>query len=426
MDFIIAYFDYILIIILVILSAFFSSSETALTALSRAKIHKLKLRGVRQAKYVEKLRQRKDHLISSILIGNNLVNIAASAITTKLLIEIFGSHAVIYTTLIMTFIIVIFAEVLPKTYAIYNSEKLALKFALILTLFVKIISPITILVNKLVAGFSWLFRINIKANNSGVSSMEELKGTIDLFHKEGYVARQDKDMLESVIELSETDVSLIMTHRKNILMINASDNIKKICEVVLKSPYTRIPVWETNRDNIIGILHSKDLLKHTLYSTKSIDDLDIKKIISKPWFVPETSSVRDQLLAFKQKRNHFAMVVDEYGSLQGIVTLEDVLEEIVGDIHDEHDKGSNKFYKKINNNSFLIKGSATIRDLNRELELNLPEGESSTIAGLLITQAEKIPDRGEVFEFFNIRFKVEEKYKQQIKKIKIVKLEIEE
>ena len=417
----------ITIFVLIVISAFFSGSETALTALSRAKIHKLVQKGYKKAIYVSKLRKNKERLIGSILIGNNLVNILASALATKLFLDIFGNNGVAIATITMTIIVVIFAEVLPKTYALYNAEKVSLTVSTLLRVLIQILTPLTIIVQFFTNIFLKPILNHRKDNkNDLITAIEELRGTIELHYKEGGVLKQDKDMLDSILELSATEVSSIMTHRKSMFTVNYADENTKILEMIAKSSYTRIPLWQNHKDNIIGVLHVKDVLKTTLYSTKEVSKINFSKIASKPWFIPENTTLREQLFAFKKERNHFAVVVDEYGSVMGIVTLEDILEEIVGEIKDEHDKGSIQYYKKISDNTYIIEGNATVRDINRDLDLSLPENNASTLAGLLIDLCKKIPDRGEKFEFYGFKFKVVEKHKNQITKLKLSKPESQE
>ncbi|MBT4989587.1 MAG: HlyC/CorC family transporter [Rickettsiales bacterium] len=416
--------NYLIIIILIFLSAFFSSSETALTSLSRAKIHKLKKQGNKRALLVSNLRNDKDLLISSILIGNNIVNILASVLTTTIFINLFNQNAIILSTITMTLLLVIFAEVIPKSYAIYNAEKLSLILAPYVRIFLIILTPLARLLRIFTQKFITPHKTSHNQKEDLISAIEELRGVIDLHHKEGLIIKEDKDMLDSILDLSETDVNAVMTHRKHMHTLNADTANEAILEHMLKSPYTRMPIWRSDKDNIIGTIHAKDLLKAQRYSTKEFKELDITKIASKPWFIPETTSLKDQLLAFRNKRNHFAIVVDEYGAVQGIITLEDILEEIVGDIKDEHDKGALISYRKTGQNSLIADGSATIRDINREFDFELPEDDAATIAGLLINIAGKIPDRSETFKSNNFEFKVIEKHRNQITKVGIKRLEI--
>ncbi|MBT4921587.1 MAG: HlyC/CorC family transporter [Rickettsiales bacterium] len=415
--------SYLFIIILIILSAFFSSSETALTSLSRAKIHKLKKQGNKRALLVSNLRKDKDLLISAILIGNNVVNILASVLTATIFINLFNENAVVLSTITMTLLLVVFAEVLPKSYAIYNAEKLSLILAPYLRIFLIILIPMAKLLKICTQKFFTPHKTSNNKKEDLISAIEELRGVIELHQKEGLIVKEDKDMLDSILDLSETDVNAVMTHRKHMYTLEADTPNEEILEHMLKSPYTRMPIWRETKDNIIGTIHAKDLLKSQMYSTKEFKELDITRIASKPWFIPETTSLKDQLLAFRNRRNHFAIVVDEYGSVQGIITLEDILEEIVGDIKDEYDKGALTSYRKTGNNSFIVDGSATIRDINRDFDFELPEDDAATIAGLLINISGKIPERGEIFTSHNFEFKVIEKHRNQLTKISIKKLD---
>jgi Mg2+/Co2+ transporter CorB len=413
----------IAIFILIILSAFFSGSETALTVISKAKIHKLMQKGYKKAHYINKLRLSKDHLISNILVGNNLVNILASALATKLCLDYFGDNGVIYATIIMTFIVVLFAEIIPKTYALYNTDKTSLFVAPILNILFKIINPIASIIRFFASLFLSKSTTEDESENKSnlISAIDELRGNIEVQHKEGSILKHDRDMLDSILDLSIAEVSQVMTHRKSMLTINLDDSNEKIIETISKSTFTRIPLWKDKKDNIVGILHAKDVLKTTTYSTKKTKEIDFLKVSTKPWFIPENTTLREQLFAFKKERAHFAIVVDEYGSVEGIVTLEDILEEIVGDIKDEHDKGTTENYTKIDDNTYLVSGTVTVRDINRDLDLEFPEDDASTVAGLLINACEKIPEREEEFTLHNFKFKVLEKRKNQITKLQLTK-----
>lgn len=412
------------IVMLLIISAFFSGSETGLTGASKAKIHKFKLEGNKKAERVSKLLEDKDKLITTILLGNNLVNIAASALATALAIKYFGDEGIFYVTIILTLVVLVFAEVLPKTYAIKNAEKVALVVSAPFILIIKLLTPVTWVVTLLVQFFTRLFGMkNDEAMEDIMQGSEALKGAIDLHHQEGSVIKDDKDMLGSILELSETEVHEVMKHRTDMHTIDISLPTEEIVNEVLKGQYTRIPIHEKTQDNIIGILHTKTLMR-----TLNIDcegdysKLEIRDIMLEPWFVPETTSLKDQLLNFKEKHSHFALVVDEYGSLLGLVTLEDILEEIVGNIEDEHDIEYHLIEEQTDG-SFVIDGSTPVRDINRELEWSLPVDDATTIAGLLINQAEIIPSIGQVFNFLGFRIKVIEKNKNQITRIEISKIE---
>ena len=413
-------FSCIAIFILILFSGFFSGSETALTAISKVRIHKLSQKGYKKAKHIKRLRDKKDSLIGSILIGNNLVNILASSLATKISIDLFAEQGVVYATIFMTVIVVIFAEILPKTYALYHTEQVSLIVAPIIRVFVKIFTPFTISLEFMT---SRLASISKKEGKSDlISAIEELQGTIELHHNEGGVLKQDKDMLDSILDLATTEVSAVMTHRKNMFTVDLDDDNEKILEEISKAQFTRVPIWQGEQDNIVGVLHAKDVLKTTIFSTKETKEIDFMKIANEPWFIPENRTLREQLFAFKKERNHFAIVVDEYGSVQGVITLEDILEEIVGEIKDEYDKGEENYYKKLSENEYVLDGVAAVRDINRDLDWALPENDAATVAGLLINAAEKIPERGEVFEYFDYNFEVMEKSKNQITKLKLGRL----
>lgn len=407
------------IFFLVLVSAFFSGSETALTASSRARIHKLKTEGNKRARMVGRLLKNKDRLIGTLLLGNNAVNILASALATSFAITYFGDNGVLYSTLLMTAIVLVFAEVLPKTYAFHNSERVALRSAPIMVFLVKVLYPITGFVQAMVDLFLKFF--GLEKSEEVMSDADELRGAIELSHHEGGVKKRDKDMLGSILDLAETEVKNIMIHRKNMNIIDADLPIGEIVNQVMDSAHTRIPIFKDKSENIVGILHAKDLLKEIKAQDGKADNIDILQIAAKPWFVPETNTLSNQLLQFRQKRSHLAMVVDEYGDIVGLVTLEDVLEEIVGQIYDEHDVHFQGI-KKLKDGSYKFEGDVPIRDINRQLDWNIPDKDASTIAGFLINKAEKIPDAGQSFEFDGFVFKILRKKKNQITSLKVRKL----
>ncbi len=408
------------IVVLLILSAFFSASETALTALSRARIYQLVMDGNKRAQLVSKLRQKKEALIGAILLGNNAVNIAASSIATAITIKLFGTEdgGLLIVTLVMTLLVVVFTEILPKTYAIQNAEKVALTLAPILSVIVKILYPITHTIQLFIRMLLNLFGVDSSQSNTLISATDVIRGTIELHHKEGKMIKQDRDMLGSILDLNDIAVSDIMIHRKEVETINADLPPNELMDAAVRTMHSRIPLYRGEPDNIIGLLHVKNLIKAFNDSDGHITSEGIVSICTKPWFIPENTNLRSQLLAFRAKRQHFAFVVDEYGALLGVVTLEDIIEEIVGDIDDEHDETDNDI-QKLSDGSFIISGDVTIRDLNRALEWHLSDEHASTIAGLLIHEAEKIPARGETFTFYNMHFTVIDRITNQITRLKI-------
>ena len=402
------------IIILILASGFFSSSETGLTAASDAKMRQLANNGSRNALLVEKLKNDKDSLISAILIGNNAVNVLASALATSAAIAFFEDSGVFIATLVMTILITIFAEVLPKTYAIKNANQFALLVARPVRLIVLILTPFSM-------AMRWISIIFLgKSRETSEDREEELRGMIDLQMGESTSElKETKAMLSSVLDLSELTVDEIMTHRGYVAMVNVEDKPENIVSFVLNSPHTRLPIYSEKPENIIGVLHVKDLLRALQNSSnKKIEEFDVAKIASPTYFVPETTLLADQLQAFRKRREHFAIVVDEYGDFRGIVTLEDIIEEIVGDIDDEHDEELAGCTVQADG-SYVVDGNVTIRDLNRILDINLPDNDASTIAGLLLYETRTIPLPGREFNIHGMRFRVIHREKNQITSLRL-------
>jgi Mg2+/Co2+ transporter CorB len=403
------------------LSAFFSGAETALTAASRARMHALEKGGDSRARTVNKLLLMRERLIGAMLIGNNIVNIGASAFTTSVLVAIFGAEGVIYATIVMSVLVIIFSEVMPKTVAITSPDRTALLLAKPVAVIVALFGPLTMLVEAIVRLLLRPFGIRMGENQSVLSAQEELRGTVDLLHREGGVEREARNMIGGLIDLEELEVSDVMVHRIRMRTICADQEPQAIVREILASPYTRLPLWSETPDNIIGVLHAKDLLRALDGVKGDASKLDVRAIASDPWFVPDTTSLPDQLRAFLSRKSHFALVVDEYGEVMGLVTLEDILEEIVGDIKDEHDVAMTGVRPQPDG-SVNVDGSVPIRDLNRAMDWGLPDEEATTIAGLVIHEARTIPDTGQVFTFYGYRFQVMRKSKNRITALKITPL----
>lgn len=408
----------IFISILILISAFFSGCETALTAVSKTRMHALAIEGDKRAEQVNKIREQKERMIGALLLGSNVVNILSSAVATSIMIALFGQAGVLYATAIMTVLLLIFAEVMPKTYALHHADDVAMALARPIWLFILVLSPITSLVAWIVRHSLKLFGADITMVSLG-SHMEVLRGAIELHRGPEEETQEQRAMLHSILDLGDVDVGSIMTHRKNVEMIDASEPIEKILEHVLNSQYTRMPVWRDDADNIIGVIHAKSLLKQMQAHSGSLSGISLENVATEPWFVPESTKLFDQLQAFRQRREHFAMVVDEYGSLKGVVTLEDILEEIVGDIDDEMDK-TVAGVRKQPNGSYMIDGTVTIRDLNREFDWKLPDDEDyATLAGLILHESKMVPDVGRVFHFYDFTFEVVRRQRNQITLIRV-------
>ncbi len=409
---------WITVLLLLICSAVFSCAETSITAVSRPRMHALQQEGDRRAALVNALRARMEPVIGAILLGNNLVNIVASALATGAMITLFGEEGVALAAIGMTALVVMFGEVLPKTYAINNADRTALALAPALGVMVKVFSPITHLMQAIVRFILGLFGLKTAAELGSEWAEQELRGAIDLHadnaRKEGEAGR----MLHSILDLGDVPVSDIMVHRSNVFSVCADLSLGEIVEQVLASPNTRIPLWRDEPDHVVGVLHVKALLRAIQANRGAVDGIDVMSLAAVPWFVPETTSLTAQLQAFRRRREHFALVVDEYGAHMGIVTLEDILEEIVGDIHDEHDVSVRGVQREADG-GYRVDGLVTIRDLNREFGWRLPDEEASTIAGLVLHEARRIPEIGQVFVFHGMRFEILERQRNQITSLRI-------
>ena len=418
------------ILMLLVLSGFFSGSETALTAASRGKLRARADKGDKGANRALEITEDNERLIGSVLLGNNLVNILATSLATAMFTRLFGESGVALATLVMTLLVLIFAEVLPKTYAITNAEPAASRVAPVIGMVVRVFSPVVSTVRWLVRGVLRVFGVQTDPDSHILAVREEIAGALYLGHSEGVVEKEDRDRILGALDLGERAVEEIMLHRSQIEMINAEDDPQAILDQCLQSNHTRLPVYRDDPDNIIGVVHAKDLLRamHKLVlggdavSTAALESFDISDVAMKPYFVPETTTLDDQMRQFLRMRSHFALVVDEYGTLQGLITLEDILEEIVGEITDEFDPDADHPIRRSDDNQFLVDGAMTIRDLNRATDWNLPDEEANTIAGLVIHEAQMIPDTSQVFNFHGFRFEVIEKADNRITKLKIRKL----
>ena len=409
-----------IVLTLLCFSGFFSGSETALTAASRARMHAAEKDGDSRAGIVARLLNMRERLLGGILLGNNMVNILASVLTTAVFTNVFGDGgaALAGATVVMTLLILIFAEVLPKTYAISQPDKMALRVARPISLIVKIFAPIVSVVQMIVNGTLRLFGVTTTA--SAWTAADDIKGAVDLHLEEGSVAKRARDQIYGVLEIGELTVEEVMIHRKNLIMADVDSPADQIVKEVLNSGHSRVPLYKDNTDNVIGVLHVKDILKALSKVNGDFTAIDPKKITRDAWFVPETTSVVKQLRAFQSKREHFALVVDEYGSLMGVITLEDILEEIVGDIQDEYDDGLDGI-KRLKEGGALVRGDIAVRDLNRAMDWKLPDEEAVTIAGLVIHESQTIPEAGQTFAYYGYRFEIRERERNQIRLMKVTK-----
>jgi magnesium and cobalt exporter, CNNM family len=415
------WFALVAVLLCLILSFFFAGSETALTASSRASMHRLEKQGNRRAALVNRLVAGRERMIGALLFGNNAVNIAASSLATGVLLNWFGDVGVIYATVVMTILIVVFAEVLPKTAAFNAPDRVALAVARPIDLTIRVLAPVLISVEWVVKWLLRLIGMRVGESESILSPHEELRGTVDLLHREGGVERLDRDMFSGLLDLPDLTVSDVMIHRTEMVTVCADDPAEEVVKAVLGAEVTRVPLWKERPENIVGILHAKDLLRAIQAAGGDPAKVDVTAIARPPWFVPDIRPLSEQLKAFRRRKTPFALVVDEYGEVMGLVTLEDILEEIVGDITDEHDVAV-PGVRPQPDGSVNVDGGVPIRDLNRAMEWNLPDDEATTIAGLVIHEARSIPEAGQTFTFHGFRFRVLRRERNRITALRITPL----
>jgi Mg2+/Co2+ transporter CorB len=407
------------LILLLSASALISAAETSMTAASRGRLHQLEREGDPAARRVNRLISNKETMIGAILLSNNVINIFASVVTTQVLGAAFpGWLGAAIATAVMTVLVVIFSEILPKTIAIARADDTARALSIPTTWVVRVFGP-------LADGAQWIVRqtlrpfgIKLDAGVDVLAAHEEIRGAVEYHHSEGLVETRDRYMLGGVLDLGEMDVGEVMVHRRSMETVDGALSAREIVAETLASQHSRVPIFRGEPENVVGVLHVKDLLRELTDRDGRIDDLDIASILREPWFIPETTSLKDQLAAFLKRQNHFALVVDEYGGLQGLVTLEDILEEIVGEIEDEHDVVAAGI-KPEHDGSVVVEGAVTIRDLNRAMDWDLPDDEAVTVAGLLIHEAQQIPEVGQTYTFHHHRFRVEQRKGARITSLKI-------
>lgn len=412
----------IIIVLMIGCAALLSATETAITASSPGKIQKFKAKGVKRNTVLQVLKN-KEKVIGTLLIGNTLLNTVCTTIATSIFIDWLGDGGTVVASAVMAFVIIVFGEIIPKAIAVAKAEQLALFTSPAIIFFLKLLKPINSIFEVIVKLFCFIFRINLQQNISGA---EEVRGVIEHYHQEGNVYKSDRDMLGGILDIRKMTVSEIMIHRSNIVAINVDLPKEEIVRrALLSSPHTRIPLWKDTQDNIIGVLHMRDLLRALYEKNNDAKKINIKELVNQPWFIPDNALVTHQLYAFRERKTHFACVVDEYGDLQGIITLEDILEEIVGPIIDEHDYPINTIVKK-SDVEFIIDGSVTIRDVNRELNWSLPDNDANTIAGLIIHKLERIPNQGESIKIFNLSITINKKIGNRLDSIKVIILQKKE
>jgi len=402
------------LLFLIASSAFFSGSETALMAVDRWRIRHLSRKG-RRARLVEKTLKEPEKLIGTILLGNNLVNVAASALATAIAIKFVGEEGVIWSTLIMTLLILLFAEITPKTIAAYYPEQMSILIVQPIYVLIRLLYPIVRVLsavsNKLIA----LLHLE-KSGLEPILGIEEIAAMLQVGAEEGVLKKRDEEMLQAVLALDRIPVESVMLPTRDVVAFEIDTPYEEIVARVKESEFSRYPVYQESKSEVSGFVHIKDLFKWT----GTPGQFSLKRLMRRASYVPEGKSLRQQLVDFQKSRIHLAFVVDEYGEVVGIVCLEDILEEIVGEIEDEHDR----FLRRIlpqSDGSFLVDGSVSIRDLNKWLIWDLPEDGYQTIAGLVLTLFGRLPEMGEEVRWRTFRFRVEEMFEKAITQIRVIR-----
>src|SRR5215467_926838 len=406
------------VLLFLFLSFFFSGSETAMTASSRGTMLRLAKDGNPDATIVTRLLDDRQRLLGALLIGNNVATIVSSALATALLQQWFGDIGVLYASIAMTVLVILFCEMLPKTAAIAAPDRYALSIARPLDRVIRILGPV-------LDAADWIVRRMLKAvgivpgaGEPLLTGHESLRGAVDLLHQEGIVGKQDRDMLGGLLNLRDLTIADVMIHRTEVITADVGEPPEQVVEAILKGPVTRVPLWRGTPENIVGILHVRDLLRGIKDAGGDARRVDIMALARPPWFIPETRSLSEQLMAFRRRHTPLAVVVDEYGEFMGIVTLEDILEEIVGDISDEHDVEV-PGVRPLPDGAVNVDGAVPIRDLNRAMDWNLPDDEATTIAGLVIHEARSIPEAGQSFTFYGFRFEVLRRNRNRLEALRI-------
>jgi gliding motility-associated protein GldE len=402
-------------IFLLFLSGFFSSSETALLSIDKIKLKRLQEQKKKNAKLVAGLLKEPEAFLSAILIGNNIVNVGASALATAMALQLFENNAVGIATGVVTVLVLIFGEITPKTYAAQNAERVANLVAKpihLLTIALKpaiyILSAITDFIMRLMGG-----QINYNRN---IVTEEEIRLLVNVGHEEGLIEAEEREMIDSIFDFDDTIVREIMVPRVDMVAVEVDNDFNDTLETIIAAGHSRIPVFKETVDRIIGIIYAKDLLP---YFKRDIKKPSITHLMRPPYFVPDTKKVNELLREMQEQKNHMAVVLDEYGGTAGIVTIEDILEEIVGEIRDEFDKLDEAFIRKIDNHTYIISGKANVEDLNDELKIKLPLEDYETLSGLIFSELGKVPEGGEVVELEGVKLIVEEVAEHRILKVRV-------
>lgn len=378
-----------ILVILLILSGFFSSAETALTMVNKIKLRSLAEDGDKRAELVLDVTENHSHkMLSAILIGNNIVNISASSLAATLAYG-FGGYMVSIVTALLTLIILVFGEITPKSAATLKAEKLSLKYIRFIKFFMTIMTPFIFIVNLISKGLLIMLRIDPNAKNDAMTE-DELRTIVDVSHEDGVIESEEKEMIYNVFDLGDAKAKDVMVPRVNVTFASIDNTYNELIEIYKRDKFTRLPIFEENTDNVIGTINMKDLL---LFGEK--DNFHVKDILREAYFTYEYKNISELLVEMRDSSFNLAIVLDEYGETAGIVTLEDILEEIVGEIHDEYDEYEDELLKKISNNEYIAEGSLSLDDISDRLDINLESEDFDSLGGFIIEQLDRLPEVGD-------------------------------
>lgn len=404
----------IILAVLILLSALFSSAETSLTTSNKLKIQSLADQGSKRARILLKISEDSGKMLSAILIGNNLVNNAATALTTSLIIQLFGNSAVGIATGVITLLILIFGEISPKTLATIHSEKMALLYAPLIHFLMKIFTPVIFIVNKLSMGVLFLLRVNPDQKVNTMTE-HELRTIVDVSHEDGVIESEEKEMIYNVFNMGDAKAKDIMVPRVHVTFADINSTYDELIEIFREDKFTRLPIYEETTDNVVGTINMKDLL---LYNYNDKKEFHVRDILREAYFTYEYKSISELLVEMRQASINIAIVLDEYGETAGLITLEDLLEEIVGEIHDEYDENEEEFVRQINDREYIIEGSMNLDDLNDSLGLNLSSEDYDSLGGFIIEHLDRLPEQGdELTTDDGIRLVVEALQKNRVESV---------
>lgn len=404
----------IILAVLILLSALFSSAETALTTSNKLKIQSLADQGSKRARILLKISEDSGKMLSAILIGNNLVNNAATALTTSLIIQLFGNSAVGIATGVITLLILIFGEISPKTLATIHSEKMALLYAPLIHFLMKIFTPVIFIVNKLSMGVLFLLRVNPDQKVNTMTE-HELRTIVDVSHEDGVIESEEKEMIYNVFDMGDAKAKDIMVPRVHVTFADINSTYDELIEIFREDKFTRLPIYEETTDNVVGTINMKDLL---LYNYNDKKEFHVRDILREAYFTYEYKSISELLVEMRQASINIAIVLDEYGETAGLITLEDLLEEIVGEIHDEYDENEEEFIRQINEREYIIEGSMNLDDLNDSLGLNFSSEDYDSLGGFIIEHLDRLPEEGDEFTTEDgIRLVVEALQKNRVESV---------